>query len=447
MPELPGFYYDPERKRYFKILPNRSAPVSHPYRQDNLVQKQKQKEVEERNKLECETANRQTVRTSHRSYLREREITSNKDSISLRSNAEKFFCRSLQCQATLEIPNGIEISDIQILPHRTQLLCGQMDGHVRLLNYQHNTGDFVDQEWHSYTKHPTQITSISIGGDELVVCTSFNHWSLGRILGDRVTTVHSSHMENTTIWTSTAHGVRNIALGTSEGLFMMDPNRENIHVRRIRTHSDVFTIAVEPNEDNIYYSGCRNGKISLLDLRGRPENALGYRHRSAVCQLSRVGDWGLVSGGMDGAALLWDLRKQSEPLLHSIASKHPPRKKRKQETQVTPILDYHGHVNEHVRKLGFSINSQGSQLVIAGQDRMLRFWDVYSGQTLRQPIGQFEGEITATRWCQENDMQTIRKMESLPDFQINLANAKDLLAPRRGLWVAAGKTLHWYEMA
>ncbi|KAK9762242.1 DDB1- and CUL4-associated factor 4, variant 2 [Basidiobolus ranarum] len=284
MPELPGFYYDSERKRYFKILPNRSAPINHPYRQDNLVQKQKQKEVVERNKIECENASKKTARKAHLSYLRDREIHSTRAGVSLWRDAEKFFCRSLNRNTVLKVPSATDITDFQvsfpcyskcivalvlltpiinkILPHRTQIIFGQMDGHVRLLNYQHNTDGSFNQEWLTYTRHPTQITSISIGGNETVVCTSFNHWSLGRIFKDRVSMVHSSHMENTTIWASVVHGSKHIAFGTSDGLLVIDPNRENIHTRRIPTHSDAFTIVAEPDQVIIL-----SLRISIFTLR------------------------------------------------------------------------------------------------------------------------------------------------------------------------------------
>ncbi|KAJ3087649.1 hypothetical protein HK102_010572 [Quaeritorhiza haematococci] len=45
--QIPGYYFDPEKKRYFKVSANKAAPSSHPFTVTALREKEEEQKRKE----------------------------------------------------------------------------------------------------------------------------------------------------------------------------------------------------------------------------------------------------------------------------------------------------------------------------------------------------------------------------------------------------------------
>ncbi|XP_077992739.1 DDB1- and CUL4-associated factor 4-like [Glandiceps talaboti] len=111
----------------------------------------------------------------------------------------------------------------------------------------------------------------------------------------------------------------------------------------------------------LLFNGTRRGQVLTFDLRSsRHSTAVKLQHKSSVSCMRLLKDENyLVASDMDNKILLWDLRKSKQ------------------------VLEYSGHSsNFNYRHIPFYIDSTETVLYAGGQDTFVRFWRLKDGHKL-----------------------------------------------------------------
>ncbi|KAH8114711.1 hypothetical protein DFH11DRAFT_1855309 [Phellopilus nigrolimitatus] len=154
-----------------------------------------------------------------------------------------------------------------------------------------------------------------------------------------------------------------------------------------RTKSDVLSLFQLPNTVTI---GSRNGEVRLFDIRmredagsellgdrfsaeGNPAAKVGTKAKkagahSAITHLQGVREWELLVGTSAGELELFDRRFFSG-------------------TRSQPTIIFPGHVNSYVLDLGITTDPSQDFVFAAGQDRRVRGWSLRTGRPLGALFG------------------------------------------------------------
>eukprot|EP00898_Chlorokybus_atmophyticus_P009213 jgi/Chlat1/9293/Chrsp99S08495 len=138
----------------------------------------------------------------------------------------------------------------------------------------------------------------------------------------------------------------------------------------------VWTAAVGGGEErgkqgNVILAGLRNGAIWTIDRRSRGGRGPKARMPGAVTALKALpgDDTYLVASSMDGTMRLWDRR------------------------MMRVVLEYPGHRNTHMM-LPLAVDAKGHFIAAGGEDSQVRVWDVSSGKLLHS-VDPLSGPGTA----------------------------------------------------
>ncbi|KAI0304451.1 hypothetical protein B0F90DRAFT_1815779 [Multifurca ochricompacta] len=149
-------------------------------------------------------------------------------------------------------------------------------------------------------------------------------------------------------------------------LFVQDIERVS-DVRRIETQSDVFAVH---QEENLVYTGSRNGSIRRFDTRTR---AIGpsllsdvfAKSSNSVVYLNIIKDWQLLVSTIRGVIEIFDVRYLQEN---------------------RPIFALLGHVNSYQPSLPHAITPRHDYFFAAGLDNRIRGWSLLTGEPLSCPV-------------------------------------------------------------
>ncbi|EJC97822.1 uncharacterized protein FOMMEDRAFT_137223 [Fomitiporia mediterranea MF3/22] len=219
---------------------------------------------------------------------------------------------------------------------------------------------------------------------------------------------------------------KSLALGMSRKLvWIKDVSGPIKGHRTLQTKSDILSIA---QSSNTITAGLRNGEVRLFDVRTRgdastelfgsrfsrkidtsPPSLPGTKPKgthSAITRLQTVGDWEMLVATSAGELEMFDLRFATG-------------------NRVQPIIKYDGHVNSYLLDLGITIDPTSSFLFAEGQDRRIRAWVLQTGEQLGVLLGgaqlarparalavtQTANETRGARWLwipQEEEIRVVR---------------------------------------
>ncbi|CAG8460256.1 1033_t:CDS:2 [Cetraspora pellucida] len=399
--EIPGFYYDRERGRYFKIMPGHTFGHTHSANTSGIDIKRKAEwNVNQLTKPRISTCN---------SLLNDCELNPSKTIHRLQREWKEIFVKSLCYVGTIQqtIPFSLShrITDFQIHPTSNELYYGNTDGMV------------------GYTSLGNHLCPGILCIEHLPEVTDFDM-------------VHETNAYNyqtrSTVWTSTSSQVDEwIALGATNYISVLSNySVPGARFTNIKTNSDVFALDNDRYQPSAIFAGCRDGRLLLFDVRSNPKksspNGDGpiIKQSSPICNLKQVSGWYVLSDGMDGSLSLWDIRNQ--------------RRSQNIRESTSPVLKYFGHVNSTNRRTGFAVNSYNSVVAIAGQDNFVRFFSINTGDVVRMPIGPFENTVSTVRFCERDEQQNY---EFIPDGgNIEHYNKGE------GIWISIGKELQWWSV-
>ncbi|KAI0647813.1 hypothetical protein C8Q79DRAFT_533086 [Trametes meyenii] len=394
--ELPGMYWDDEKKRYFplssRLAGTTSAmePPSRPQQTPSTVSRSKETVSRKRKFFNRDS------KSSSDSLSRDKPISSGISHWRTHNTFREFQPngrrrRYLQKMQMEILSSGAIESDLSDLNGRFPLdvgetvsaLCtrGDVDGGNIWIGdgagwlYTMDTRE-PDHRWREFFLG-TPITSISRSGP-ITLVTSFG--SPSRALVTRSQTIGlwllrefpPNLCDDVRCGKVIDHRV--VVGGKGGALCFLDAERDQYN--RLRSESDVFSLCFQ--NQNLLFLGMRNGVIERWDLR-QPKigpdvivNMSKEGERSGVApvqHLHAIHGHGLLIETMRGDLEVHDLR-----YLHNA----------------TPLLQLGGHVSSYKQRLGLTIEPGENFLFVGGEDARLRAWSLRTGRALHSDIASLQ---------------------------------------------------------
>ncbi|PPQ69911.1 hypothetical protein CVT24_003245 [Panaeolus cyanescens] len=163
-----------------------------------------------------------------------------------------------------------------------------------------------------------------------------------------------------------------LALGaTKKAVYVSDIDASNA-IQCFHTKSDVFSLA---KQRHLLYSGSRNGRIDRWDLRLATRNGqtlfdgrFGTKPRRTVVHLQILREFELLTNQLDGQH---NVRQLATYDLRYLKSQSPD-----------PLVEFSGHQNAFLSNLGLAVDPHEEFLFAAGHDNRIRGWSLLTGQPL-----------------------------------------------------------------
>ncbi|KAI9443186.1 hypothetical protein H4582DRAFT_1166474 [Lactarius indigo] len=345
--ELPGFYFDAEKNRYF---PSSSKP-------DGKARATTQQHTPKPLSLP-----KSLSQTHHRSPSVWHAIHRLRLA---KHQRERISATHQVMTAQLAATRAYQAIPVPVYPGQTltAFAAGTYDSKVWAL-----AGDSYGVI-HAFDPSPIgdflSISSIC-SSDSRWVATSFSSSILIHDLpSSRTVRLSPSPHLACDIWTSNLRD-RSLVLGVRQHALLMQDLESLRDAQRLETQSDVFALH---QEESLVYTGSRNGSIRRFDTRTRAPgptllSEVFTKSSDSITYLNVIMDWQLLVSTIRGTIEIFDVRylQGSRPLLALL-----------------------GHVNSYQPKLPHAITPSQSHLFAAGLDGRIRGWSLLTGEPLSSP--------------------------------------------------------------
>ncbi|KAI0330458.1 hypothetical protein GY45DRAFT_1434609 [Cubamyces sp. BRFM 1775] len=436
--DLPGMYWDEEKKRYFPLSSRPAGAAKTPIVGQATPSPVPPKRARKRKSQASHLSNRSespypegSDRRSGRTYRSidtwralnsfHQLYPSSKSRSDLQEARDAFVCtQSVESRLADSGPLPIEFGKT------VHALCARHEedvngGHLWI-------GDdagwlfVMDQKaphdsWREFTMG-TQITSIS-RSEHLTLVTSLGSPSCILIANAQIagasllrefpanvcSDIRCGHVVGKTILVGGRRGVVGFLDAEQDQYFSM------------RSDSDIFSLASQ--DQNIVYMGKRNGVIQRWDLRqptSNPDLILNMSEKPGIIaggapvqHLRTLHGYGLLVETMRGDLEMHDMRYLRG---------------------TTPLLQFEGHVSSYAHKLGIAIDPKENVLFVGGGDSRLRAWSLRTGQALHS----LHPATTSRNPFSTAFHHPIRALEILSD------------AEKTYMWIGSDKYLHRLEL-
>ncbi|KAL1642257.1 hypothetical protein SLS58_005597 [Diplodia intermedia] len=392
-PDLPGFYYDRERKRYFKIQPGHKLPTGAKYSTDAVKREQaetnkRKREEEHEARVRTQTVKRSIVlphagawNLKLEAYGLRADPSAHAKALASGFEASTFVDPRVQWAA--ETSRNIAVRCFDYDADTRTLITGVEDEHNMLLS------TFVDPnlssrrivpKWHQrdFQVMTSTISSVHITPHRRVVVTTRGSGSAAEIqisslrqpesVLDRVymdSTITLMPYAHTTIFTSAPNpfpsGPEIIAVGTLgsgwSGTSAFEKGSKN------RPDAALSMEWLTPHSLSV---GFRSGDIVLYDSRSRGYKAR-LKHLSSAIGIKRgEHESQLVVAGLKSTLCLYDLRMI------------------KDHKSTRPVFRFKDYENAYTEASGFDVHQQ-SGLVAASQDNgYVQLYSLKDGSKIRR---------------------------------------------------------------
>ncbi|RHZ50628.1 hypothetical protein Glove_494g14 [Diversispora epigaea] len=436
--EIPGYYYDREKNRYFKILPNQVFGSDHPHSVSKVNEKKKANDS-------SYYISQEGVFDKHK-FLLDREINPFKSYHKNRSEMGEFIVNSYHPVGSLKPRGGIpqKITDFVVNSSRNEIYYGNSQGNFEILKYQADSKSCSKPFEYPFMQVPSEITAIGVNKDALICTTLGSEFGPGKLQlivrgHDNIANCVqvSNFTSNTTLWTFTLSKTNPLlVIGSSIGAIVLQDYIYNYesHIK-FNTKSDVFAVDIDNYQPSIFYTGSRDGRLRIFDIRSGGD-CLHIKQSSPICNIKSIGGFYVLCDGMNGSLSLWDSRY--------IKDEKETKKRLKFVEETKPLVKYFGHVNNSNRRIGFSVNSLESIVAIAGSDKYIRFYSINSGKLIRSPIGPFKDHISTIRFCENNNNNND---DDSNDIINNVIHHYPEIPNKKceGIWISDTE-LHWWSV-
>uniref|UniRef100_A0A2K5RTM5 DDB1- and CUL4-associated factor 4 n=1 Tax=Cebus imitator TaxID=2715852 RepID=A0A2K5RTM5_CEBIM len=328
VPELPGFYFDPEKKRYFRLLPGHNN--CNPLTKESI----RQKEMESKRLRLLEEEDKQKKADTNSDRL----FTVN----DVKVGGSKYGIINLQSLKTPTLKVFMH-ENLYFTNRKVNSVCwaslNHLDSHILLclMGLAETPG--------CATLLPASlfVNSHPAGIDRPGMLCSFRipgAWSCAWSLNIQANNCFSTGLSRRVLLTNVVTGHRQ-SFGTSSDVLAQQ-----------------FALMAP-----LLFNGCRSGEIFAIDLRcgnqGKGWKATRLFHDSAVTSVRILQDEQcLMASDMAGKIKLWDLRTTK------------------------CIRQYEGHVNEYAY-LPLHVHEEEGILMAVGQDCYTRIWSLHDAHLLR----------------------------------------------------------------
>nr|XP_020665830.1 DDB1- and CUL4-associated factor 4 isoform X1 [Pogona vitticeps]XP_020665831.1 DDB1- and CUL4-associated factor 4 isoform X1 [Pogona vitticeps]XP_020665832.1 DDB1- and CUL4-associated factor 4 isoform X1 [Pogona vitticeps]XP_020665834.1 DDB1- and CUL4-associated factor 4 isoform X1 [Pogona vitticeps]XP_020665835.1 DDB1- and CUL4-associated factor 4 isoform X1 [Pogona vitticeps]XP_020665836.1 DDB1- and CUL4-associated factor 4 isoform X1 [Pogona vitticeps]XP_020665837.1 DDB1- and CUL4-assoc len=388
VPELPGFYYDPEKNRYFRLLPghNNCNPLTKESIQQKEMEHQRLRLLEEEKHMKktsktglnssiilckrklgffssinyCRLIHELKVNCMQRRKL---EIKSPDSSVS-GSNNFKLIAADTAYERIFTVNDvehgGCKYGIVNLSGLGKDSLTVEMYDNLYFTNRKVNSVC-----WASLSHPDSHVLLCLMGVAETLGCASLLPASLfsnsntgdqpGMLCSFKISTAWSC------AWCLNPQADNCFSTGLSRRVLVT--NAVTGHRQTFGTSSDVLAQHFA-TQTPVLYNGCRSGEVFSIDVRLRSHKGQGWKairlfHHSAVTSVNLLKDENyLMAADMEGQIKLWDLRKQK------------------------CVKEYRGHHNEHA-VLPLHISEEEGLLTAVGQDCYTRIWNLQDGRLLR----------------------------------------------------------------
>ncbi|ORY42416.1 hypothetical protein LY90DRAFT_671895, partial [Neocallimastix californiae] len=425
---IPGYYYDKEKKKYFKIQKNGVSTSS--YSQSSV----KEKEKEEKSKLQQDMESLKIKNNTKNNNIRTLMLNRELGNLTGNNNIEKYIYNNLfsniKCQQTTR---HREISHMSLSTSGKVIALGHVNGyasikvrgHINNENSIYSCASVASSavssikvfENDNYNYH---IFASSLGGEAEPGTVSIYKYILNNANEDSIpllSLIQKVVYKNSTIQCcSISDSLDSYITIADRCNALIHPNINSIcsgikhHKVSMPTKTDIM---IQKNTtNNLSYNGCRNGSIEVIDLQNLKLNTSKnfVQHSSCVCDIQQVNDTLFVSSSMDGGIYIWDIRggtsstssslstsfyspennSTSSFSSDSISSYHPPSHYRHHHSSSHShsnhnknwvVQELQGNCNEYLKN-NIAVDSEKGIIITAGQDGQLRAWNLYNGEMI-----------------------------------------------------------------
>ncbi|XP_014952650.1 DDB1- and CUL4-associated factor 4 isoform X2 [Ovis aries] len=388
VPDLPGYYFDPEKKRYFRLLPGHNN--CNPLTKESIRQKEmerKRLKLLEEEKQQGKKIARLGFNTS--SLLQKSKLGFlNATSYCRLAHELRVSCmqrKKVQIQSS--DPSALASDQFNLIMADTNSdrlftvndvkVGGSKYGIISLHGlktptfrvHMHENLYFTNRKvnamcWASLNHLDSHVLLCLMGIAETPGCATLLPTSLfvSNHAGDRPGMLCSFRIPGawSCAWSLNIQANNCFSTGLSRRVLVTSVVTG--HRQSFGTSSDVLTQQFAVTAP-LLFNGCRSGEIFAIDLRcqnqGKGWKATRLFHDSAVTSVQILQEEQcLMASDMAGTIKLWDLRTTK------------------------CIRQYAGHVNEYAH-LPLHVHEEEGILVAVGQDCYTRIWSLHDGQLLR----------------------------------------------------------------
>ncbi|KAM3602444.1 uncharacterized protein V6R79_004229 [Siganus canaliculatus] len=387
-PELPGFYFDPEKNRYFRLLPghNNCNPLTREKLQEKEREKQRSKMLEEDEKPRkkaprtglnaslllqkrhlgllpensyCRRVHEVKVSGMRRHKL---EIQSTDNS---HPNTDNFrlIVGDSACERVFTVNDvshgGCKYGIMNFSSSSRGSLSVEMCDNLYFTNRKVNSIC-----WASVNYPDSHVLLCLVGVADTPGCVSLLPASLfsnsnpdqpGMLCSFKISSAWSC------AWCLNPQFDKTFSTGLSRRVIIKDA--ETGRTQTYSTGSDVLAQQFA-HRVPVLFNGCRSGEIFSIDLRQRGRRDQSWKtsrfhQESAITSVRVLQDENyLLAADMTGQIKLWDVRVTK------------------------PVQEYKGHYNEHAY-LPIHVSEPEGLLLAVGQDCYTRLWSLKDGHLLR----------------------------------------------------------------
>ncbi|TIA62946.1 hypothetical protein D6C77_02430 [Aureobasidium pullulans] len=387
--EIPGFYYDAEKGKYFQVQANHIAPQGAKYSHENV---RKEKEQSRKRKRSAAMKQKREMQTVRRSRVLD---SASAAGIGLwreqgRSHFANYEARIAAMAGQFQGYETLSLKSCESCGKRDNIhdffIDDELDAILMALGSR-NFGrvQFLGESQNAYdiAAFRSDISSVSISSSRTLVATSYDRQHPGNVFVAGM--AGSIDMEGsppildspapcysmlggpeTALWTASpcpAGATRDvIAIGSSEGVYMLDSRGDLLQHHRLR--EDVRSI--DWLTPTVAVGGTKSSPVYLWDARAAG-TSLRFKHTSGVTGVRSLGDGSRVLvSGFKGTSI-YDTRMTSRP-----KGPHTP----------SPALLRMAPMKTEFPKVSMDVLTDAQLLATADDDNVIQLHSLSSGKLM-----------------------------------------------------------------
>ncbi|KAJ5211536.1 uncharacterized protein N7498_003182, partial [Penicillium cinerascens] len=437
-PEIPGFYFDPEKKKYFKIQANHVAPPGSQYSKESVKRKRREQEKCHKRVHLKQRESRETVRKAgflhHPLVGADREIGSRLPASARHDQQARVYASQLWKKKLHQFepwPKDYSIRHVVRNPRSGILIASGHRGGESSVSICFPDSD--EERW-TYNrtmervlfKEAYRLSSISLSHTGYLLATmdsgpNGDSFLAPRMLpdpdeaGDYRWPVYFAHpiriRTTPSLWCSAACPTGNkalFAIGTSDGLHTLEgfgshwtlsqkpfPNESSAGSQPFHRHgnsSHASVSAVEWLSSDVIASGLRNSTIFLHDLRSGG-SAVRLQHPHSVSKIRKVDEYRMVVAGPNSLQM-YDIRFAPNGI------QRKPKPNSHHHTSTRPYLTFLDYSPDVIPD--FDVSTELSLLASASDDRKIQLFSLHTGTPVSSPLSKYRYSDPITCVCFES---------------------------------------------
>ncbi|EER40474.1 conserved hypothetical protein [Histoplasma capsulatum H143] len=321
--DIPGYYYDAEKNKYFKIQANHTAPLGSKYSRD--VIKQREQTALRRKRIEDHSrrVSTETIKRSNMLHyplggkLLQRECGTLPASRSFVSENCAAVCARLYSRNRL-----VDVTSLDVLfPVARSYLPNKQN-----------------RPW-QYKSHQRQCNRVMIGHD----------------------------------WAQLAGFFSN-----SSDLLLITRTESTWAAKDVKLPNTADVMSVEWLTPRVVIAGMNNSLVQFFDLRSQ-DTVSRLQHPHGVYKIRKVDEWRIVMAGAKKNLHMYDLRYASSGI-----ARHPQPNK-PNHTSTKPYISFHEYENDHISHDELDVSPEIGLLACTSPSKRIQLFSLSTGKLIMPP--------------------------------------------------------------